>query len=417
MTDIPRQYRKTLFLAVFNQSFHWLIIGLIVPVLTLIQLEKGLSLLSVGITTAVWSASVLLLELPTGGLADSAGRKKTYLLSLIFTFTGCLVFLFAPGFSFVLAGVFILGLGRALSSGAMEAYFVERFIEFKTVKPLQESLARVHTFIPVGIALGSLLGGFIPQIFEQVDFASAVTGIYGWNLVFMALAALLQFLFTALLIHDDKKGRIISQFSEGFRKVPEVLKTSIALGFKNRTILLLLLGSLAWGLSFSGLESFWQPQVKGLPGITGRHWVFGLLSAGYFLAAGAGSSLSSFICRLFKNRHALVLAVTRICIGIFFIVLALQEGLICFAVIYFVLFLFNGIASSPGSVLMNEQVPESNRSTILSLESLFLQAGGMLGAVIHGAIAQGISISFTWIIAGVLFGLSSILFFGIERGS
>jgi MFS transporter, DHA1 family, quinolone resistance protein len=417
MSDSRRQYNRILLLAIFNQSFHWFIIGLIIPVLTLLQMEKGLSLLQVGITSAVWAASILLLELPTGGLADAAGRKKTYLLSLIVTFIGSLVFLFSPGFSAVLAGVFVLGLGRALSSGAMEAYFVERFIEFKEVKNLQESLAKVNTFVPAGLALGSLLGGFLPQFFEHVELWHGITGIYGWNLVFMACAALLQFLFTAVLVREDKSGRIGAQLAAGFRQVPDVLKTSIAIGFKNKVILLLLFGSLVWGFSFSGLEGFWQPQVDGFPGTAGRYWVFGVLSAGYFLAAGVGSLLSTAVCKIFGDRYARVLAIMRICTGALFILLSLQNGLLGFALVYFVLFMFNGIATSPDSALINGQIPESSRSTLLSLQSLFMQAGGMFGSVIHGTAAQTVSISFAWIIGGALFGVSAVLFFMIEPRS
>jgi len=54
-----------------NQTVHWFIVGLMFPVLILIILGKGLSILEAGTILAAYSGTTLLLELPTRGLADS----------------------------------------------------------------------------------------------------------------------------------------------------------------------------------------------------------------------------------------------------------------------------------------------------------------------------------------------------------
>ena len=68
-------------LASFNLSFHWFAMGIIIPIMTLFLLEKGLTLLQIGIAFAVYSAATVLLELPTGGLADSIGVESSIILS------------------------------------------------------------------------------------------------------------------------------------------------------------------------------------------------------------------------------------------------------------------------------------------------------------------------------------------------
>jgi len=52
------------------------------PVIALFQIEKGLNLFQISINMALYSAAVILFELPTGGLSDTLGRKKVYLISL-----------------------------------------------------------------------------------------------------------------------------------------------------------------------------------------------------------------------------------------------------------------------------------------------------------------------------------------------
>lgn len=49
---------------IINQTFHWFIIGIIVAVIALLQLEKGLNLLQIGISMAVYSGVIVFLELP-----------------------------------------------------------------------------------------------------------------------------------------------------------------------------------------------------------------------------------------------------------------------------------------------------------------------------------------------------------------
>ena len=73
MKSIEDNYMKALRspIAIFSvhQTLHWFLTGLIVPILALFQLEKGLNLLQIGINVAVYSGTVILFELPTGGLA------------------------------------------------------------------------------------------------------------------------------------------------------------------------------------------------------------------------------------------------------------------------------------------------------------------------------------------------------------
>ena len=111
----------------FNQTFHWFIIGIILPVITLLQLEKGLNLFQISISMSIYSATIVLLELPTGGLSDTIGRKKVYLISLIFNFSAASFLLFARSLQITILGFFLLGVGRAFSSGSLDAWFIDEF--------------------------------------------------------------------------------------------------------------------------------------------------------------------------------------------------------------------------------------------------------------------------------------------------
>ena len=58
------------------------------PIIVLFFQEHGLSLTQVMLLQAIYSLSVAILEIPSGYIADIFGRKKTIILSTIFTFIG-----------------------------------------------------------------------------------------------------------------------------------------------------------------------------------------------------------------------------------------------------------------------------------------------------------------------------------------
>jgi MFS family permease len=62
-------------------ALRWLPVGIIVPISVLLPLDRGLTLAQVGALSAVQGVTVMLLELPTGGLSDSLGRRPVLLLA------------------------------------------------------------------------------------------------------------------------------------------------------------------------------------------------------------------------------------------------------------------------------------------------------------------------------------------------
>ena len=165
-------YTKKSLLIIFtiNQIIHWFIIGIFIPIMSLFQLQKGLNLLQIGMTCAIWAATIILLELPTGGLADTIGRKKVYLLSMFMNFISVITLLFAFNFWTIGLGIAFLAASRALSSGSLDAWFVDEFNKVGHPDNLQKALAKVNIFVPIALGVSNLLGGIIPSTIGQ--FAS-----------------------------------------------------------------------------------------------------------------------------------------------------------------------------------------------------------------------------------------------------
>ncbi len=406
--------KKLTAIASFNLSFHWFSLGIIIPIMSLFLIEKGFSLFQLGIALAIYSGTTVLLELPTGGLADAIGRKRVYILSLSLQLAGGILIVFLSGYYAILICFILQGAARSLSSGTMDAHFIDEFYKADPDINLQKVMAKIGIFIPLALGIGSVIGGFLPMTLGTVTERAFGGNAYAANYICYAAAVAIQIIATLIMVHENRERFSGSTVLDGIRKVPDVLKTSVSYGIKHPVVLLLLITGFIWGFSISGLEGFWQPQVRNIiGGQEGSSWIFGLLTFGYFLAASAGNLLITPLCKLFKDNYPAVLFVTRSIMGILYLFLAFQIHLPLFSVFYITLFLWNGMQESPQSSIFNTEIPSEKRSTLISFASLFLQAGGISGSLLLGFLAQTYSIKTAWVIASIFITASALLYLRI----
>ena len=62
-------------------SLRWVGTGCVIPTLVVLMQSRGLTLAQIGVAAAAQGVLVLLLELPTGGLADTLGPRRVLLAS------------------------------------------------------------------------------------------------------------------------------------------------------------------------------------------------------------------------------------------------------------------------------------------------------------------------------------------------
>lgn len=400
--------RKVLRTYLINQSVHWFIIGLTFPVLILLVMEKGLDITQAGAALAAYSATTILLELPTGGIADSIGRKRTYIISIGIQLAGGLALLLSFDLATVLLATVIMGAARAFSSGSMEAWFIDEYRRADPGANIQRALARAGMFIPLGLGAGSLVGGIIPSLGGLWSGVLPLS-TYSMNLVAMEAMLAVQLLLTVALVREDMTGRGGSVRS-GLGKFPEVLSASFQHGVRNRTVLALLLATLLFGVALSSIELLWQPRVAAILGTTELSWVLVVLAAGYFFSASAGSTLSPRVCALLRERYARVVFAFRLLAGVLLFMLALQDSILGFTLFYFLILMTEGVADSPDATMYNAELPSTVRSTMLSFKSLVLQMGGMIGSLLIGYLAGAFSIPLAWMVASVVLGASSLTY-------
>ena len=104
---------------VFQFFFEFILIW---AVDKLFFLYRGLELYHIAILLACWSGFSILLEVPTGALADKWNRKNMLALSGIFCLLCFISWFFSSSFCSFLLGFFFLTVYGAFVSGTLQAY-------------------------------------------------------------------------------------------------------------------------------------------------------------------------------------------------------------------------------------------------------------------------------------------------------
>ncbi|MFN2188313.1 MAG: MFS transporter [Candidatus Promineifilaceae bacterium] len=409
MARLERVYYLSVFL-------FWLAVAITLPLMVLILQSRGVDLFQIGLLMGIYSAAIVLLEVPTGGLADAVGRKRVAMLAYSIILISGIVLLFSFSFpAFILAFV-LSGVGRALASGALDAWFIDALLERDPEVDIQPPLAKAGTLTLIALGVGTLLGGLLPRLlsFLPAEGTAVLTPFSSTILVSGVVLVLLLFEI-ALFVQDPRSSSAKSGWSDGFRQVPKIVREAASTSKRNPTIVLLLGATLASGLALASIESFWAPRFAFLTGGSEENSLFfGALMTGAFLFGAVGNLVSIPLSKFLKQRYALIAALFQGVQGAALVILALQDTVALSAAIFWLVYLSIGVVNSPMSTLMNDEIPSERRSSMLSVQSLSGYVGSIAGSVLLGYIANSRSISSAWIAAGFVLLVSLTLFLRVD---
>lgn len=174
--SIPNVRRFVAFRLFFNARFYY-------PVFTILFLDMGLTLSQFALLNTVWALTIVALEVPSGALADSIGRRRLLILC------GCLMTVemsllaFAPAgnpdllFAVLLANRFFSGAAEAAASGADEA------LAYDSLKDagLSDGWSRVLEMQMRIQSLGYVVVMVVGAAVYDPAFVGGVLGMIGWG--------------------------------------------------------------------------------------------------------------------------------------------------------------------------------------------------------------------------------------------
>jgi MFS family permease len=370
----------------------------------LLLLSKGVPIENVGILMAVMSASVVAFELPSGVLSDLLGRKRIYLFSILLQITGYVIVLWTDAFIGLTIGFFLAGVARAFSSGSIESNYIDAYIGTHGKEKLHTLISSMYVAEALGLAIGALGGGFIPMIWKWMH---PVGNMYRGNLAVQISILIILLIVTIFSGYDDRGTK--------HTKLKTLVDESKSLVRSNNVIRVVLFGAVSMGCALSALETFWQPYVKTILGSDEKTWIFGCINGAYFVLAIVGSLSAGYALNRLKIKKLYLVGLTRILIGAAILVMAFQNTILSFTIFFLAVMFGNGFRGVPEDTMLNAEIPNEKRASLLSLTSLLVQFGGICAALVFSVIKRYTTINVIWIITGVLMVLSSLFYFAGDR--
>jgi MFS family permease len=405
---LPVSARRHIRVFQIHQFLDRFAMGLTVAVVALALTDRGMDIFQISLLFGVYAITTMAMELPFGGLADNIGRKPVFLAAVVASLVSLVLFLSASGFYVLALSFAFIGFGRALRSGTLDAWFVETFKANAPNVDVQPALAKAQWANAMGLAVGAVLGGILP------DALGSVVQKYGFSIYDVSYAASFAvmvgvLIYTMLAITEEPRARNPGAIKQGFANIPSVIKQAGRLALKHPTLSLLLTALAFFLMATNPIEVIWPTHAKPMLDQGYANTAIGALTACYFFSVAFGASLAPRISRMFNRRHAVTLAAIFACLAFVQVALAMQDEIGWFAGVFIVYSILLGASETPASSILHKCVDDRQRSTILSLRSLIQQLGAALGLVLVGAIAEVYSTPVAWVFGAGFLGLAVIL--------
>ncbi len=363
---------------------------------TLFLLEAGLSIFEVFVANAVFTAAMALFEIPTGVVADTRGRRASFLLSEITLAIGTLAYVGVAAIDgglllFSLAGI-ILGLGYTFYSGAVEAWLVDALGATGYKGELDNVFARASMVSSVAMIIGTIGGG----ILGQIDL----------SLPYIARAVLVMMAFTVgfRTMHDlGFTPRTMRVHGIG-AEMKKVARAGLTYGWRTPAVRLLVMDSfIAFGF-FSWAWYAWQPYFLELYG-KDAVWLSGVIAALFALAGIAGNTLVGRLAKPGRRRTTILLGAS----GVTTLTMVLTGAVQLFWVtvpIFLVGAIAGGLLQPVRQSYLHHSIPSSERATLVSFDSLVGSLGSVGGQMGLGYLSQERSIPAGFVIGGLTTALA-----------
>lgn len=173
-----------LYLAIMNLFIVFLGVGLVIPVMPMLQEAMHLSGTTMGLLVSVFAISQLIASPITGTISDRFGRKKLIALGMFIFAISELIFGLGHTVSWLYFSRALGGIAAALIMPSVTAYVAD----VTTIEERPKSMGLVSAAISGGFIIGPGLGGFIAHFGMRVPFfVASFLGLIGCLLAILIL--------------------------------------------------------------------------------------------------------------------------------------------------------------------------------------------------------------------------------------
>lgn len=383
--SVQATYLALILLSTLAASFIW-------GINTLFLLDAGLNNTQAFTANAFFAAGGMLFEVPTGVVADTWGRRVSYLLGALTLLVSTLVYLWmwrlhAPFWAWAGTSM-LLGLGFTFFSGATEAWLVDALDWSGGREELDDVLARGQVVSGAAMLAGTVGGAYLAQWTNL-----------GVPYVVRSACLMLTLLAAAIWMRDlgftpDRSRGVV-------REVRTVLRASLDNGWRNPPVRWLMLSGLcSGGVAIYAFYAF-QPFLLQLYGDAHAFGISGI-SAAIVAGAQIASGLMARYLRILFTRRSHVLIASAVAVAIALLLMASIESVALALLLLSIWSLSYWVAIPTRQAYLNGVIPSRQRATVLSFDNLMASAGGVIAQPALGRAADLAGYAFSYLLCAAI---------------
>jgi MFS family permease len=335
---------------------------------TIFLLDAGLSNFEAFAANAFFTVGMVVFEVPTGIVADTIGRRVSYLLGTVTlavtTLLYVLLWQIEASFWPWAAVSMLLGLGFTFFSGATDAWLVDALQATGFEGDLESVFGKAQIVSGAGMLTGSVAGGYIAQ----------ATSL-GVPFVLRGAVLLVMFGVAFALMHDI--GFTPARREGLVGGVRRIAGASVEYGWRVPAVKWIMLASpFTGGVAIYAFYAL-QPYLLELYDNPEAYGIAGLVAA---IVAGAqivGGIAAPRIRKLFHRRTSALFAATAASAATLALIGVFEQFWVVIGLIAVWGLLF--AASMPiHHAYLNGLIPSQQRATILSFDSMMGSSGGVV---------------------------------------
>ncbi len=401
--QVQRTYLTLLLLQTLAASLIW-------GVNTLFLLDAGLSITEAFVANAAFTAGMVLFEVPTGVVADAAGRRTSFILgaaTLLVTTMGYLAlwYMEAGIWWWILVSA-LIGLGFTFFSGATEAWLVDALDATGYEGGIEKVFGKGQAITGVATLIGTIAGGFLAQISLGVPYIV--------RSVLLLVVVVAAFLWMHDIGYEPVSGESIKS------EIAVILRASVTYGLKNQPVRMFMFGApFALGVTIWVFYAF-QPYLLELFGDESAIYLSGIAAGVFAVAQIVGGSSIGLVRRFFASRttvmsvEVVLSALAMVGVGLA-AMLQIPIGFWVAIVLLTLVALLWAVSGPMQQAFMNEVIPSQQRATVLSFASLMGSAGGVVVQPALGRVADVYSLGTGYVVAGAIYAVRVPFVLAVRR--
>ncbi|KZN50397.1 MFS transporter [Pseudoalteromonas luteoviolacea] len=377
---------------------------LAMPIFTPYMLNLGFALQDIALAMMVMAVTIILIEVPSGMLADMLGRRKVFLFSLFFGALCNSILLFSEHLWHICAAMFFWGLSQATLSGTLNAWFVEKYQRLQGNAPINKGFAKVYGLsYLIGASAALCAALFLAFADAQVW---SLTSLYQILFTSSICVFITVFIRTYFVVKETARASSAKSTNSLASQCLAIFKTCKQIEMRRLLIILIFAIPVA-----SSIEKFWPALVENYSHapVDTIAWLFPAMLAASFALNGLAAAISTQLCRLLNQRLGLVMALAHMAKLVCVLLLALASSIHMFLAALIFFYFCMGLAQPAQQQFQHQLSHDDVRASIESVTSLSTRLGGLLGTALTALMLSYTTLLSSWLALAVLSLVAIIL--------